>query len=94
MVEPLLQEDYSLLIVSDLYTDLSTQESKTLSKSFIAALQHQQQPLLATADFPALALLGHLMSPQHRQESKMQLVNTGELGLNSEKSSSLWFMLA
>lgn len=94
MVAPLLQEEYSLLIVSDLYADLSTQESKTLSKSFIAALQNRQQPLLAEHEYPALALLHYLISPPSRKDAKMQLVNTGELGLDSEKSSSLWFMLA
>ena len=44
-------------------------------------------------DYPALACLSSLLVQRQGNQEIEHLINTGDLGLDEERSTSLWFMI-
>lgn len=93
ILAPLLEKDYSLLVMSNTYENLSSFEAKNLSSKLIQACKTQQMSTTHQENFPALACLSQLSAQYDQPIVSEFLFNTGEMGMDQEKSTSMRCML-
>lgn len=88
-----IKQGYALLVMSNLYQNLPTQEAKQLSETLIQKCKAQILDEKLQADFPAFACLEKLYDEQHPPLLLDYLINTGDLGMDEQKSTSMRYMI-
>lgn len=92
-IKPLLEQWYSLMVMNDCYAGLSMESCKEKTAQLIASCKHQSMTEEQQHDYPALACLSSLLAQRQGNQEIEHLINTGDLGLDEERSTSLWFMI-
>ena len=92
-IKPLLEQWYSLMVMNDCYAGLSMESCKEKTAQLIASCKHQSMTEKQQYDYPALACLSSLLAQRQGNQEIEHLINTGDLGLDEERSTSLWFMI-
>lgn len=92
-LKSLLQNEYSLLVISDCFQQLPSDSCKEASKELIAHLLDKKMDKEEQSKFPAFSLLSELLPTASKNEALEQLINTWDLGLDQDKSTSFWFMM-
>lgn len=89
----LLEKNYSLLVISNAYSELPTWESKKLSNQLIQSCKNHQMQEEEQKHFSAFSYLSELSENYTGNIVSEILMNTGEMGLDHEKSTSMRCML-
>lgn len=93
VLKPLLEQDYSLLVISNCYDQLPSERAREKSTLLIQHLKTKSMNEEEQCHFPAFHILSDLLPEEEHSESIEQMLNTADLGLDSQCSSSLWRML-
>lgn len=93
----LLQEQinagYGLLILSNAYQNIPSEQAKQLSSQLIKKCKTQLMEEELQEQFPALACLQTLYQQKDESTILDHLINTWDLGLDTEKSTSLRYFI-
>ena len=84
---------YGLLILSNVYQNLPSSEAKQLSAELIAQCKAEIMDQNLQEQFPAFACLHKLCQGYDGNIVAEHVINTADMGLDAEKSTSLWCML-
>lgn len=84
---------YALLILSNAYQNLPSDQAKKLSASLIQKCKEQLMDETLQSEFPAFACLQNLTNPQKDNIIMEHLINTWDLGMDSENSTSLRYLI-
>lgn len=83
--------------MSTCYTDLPTATAKEKSESLISHILKKKMSLEEERNFPALSILSNLLDHEPQTDAEQttieHIVHTGEIGLDTEHSSTLRFMM-
>ena len=93
LLRKLLQTEYSLLVISNCFNQLPTNPCKEASEQLISRIVKKKMSLEEQRSFPAFWLLSELLPREAEETALEQIINTWELGLDPQKSTSFWFML-
>lgn len=97
ILRKILHQNYSLLVMSTCYTDLPTATAKEKSESLISHILKKKMSLEEERNFPALSILSNLLDHEPQTDAEQttieHIVHTGEIGLDTEHSSTLRFMM-
>lgn len=89
----LLGEGYSLLVMSNAYQGLPSLQAKELSAELIEQCKRSAMKEDLEAQFPAFACLSALWAESSAEVVAEHVLNTGDMGMDQEYSTSLWCML-
>lgn len=84
---------YGLLILSNVYQNLPSSEAKQLSAELIAQCKAEIMDQNLQEQFPAFACLHKLCQGYDGNIVAEHVINTADMGLDAERSTSLWCML-
>ena len=90
----ILKKDYSLLVVSNCYEGLPTITCKERAENLINHLKEKNMNKEEKEEFPALNILSELLPKKENPNIIEQLINSGDLWLNPNKTTSLRFMMS
>lgn len=90
----ILKKDYSLLVVSNCYEGLPTVTCKERAENLINHLKEKNMNKEEKEEFPALNILSELLPKKENPNIIEQLINSGDLWLNPNKTTSLRFMMS
>lgn len=82
-----------MLILSNVYQNLPSSEAKQLSAELIAQCKAEIMDQNLQKQFPAFACLHKLCQGYDGNIVAEHVINTADMGLDAEKSTSLWCML-
>lgn len=90
----ILKKDYSLLVISNCYEGLPTITCKERAENLINHLKEKNMNKEEKEEFPALNILSELLPKKENPNIIEQLINSGDLWLNPNKTTSLRFMMS
>lgn len=93
LLRKLLQTKYSLLVISNCFNQLPTDSCKEASEQLVNHIIKKKMNLEEQREFPAFWLLSELLPRESTNKPLDQLINTGDLGFDQEKSTSFRFMM-
>lgn len=88
-----ISKGYGLLVLSNAYQNIPSCEAKELSAELIAQCKAEIMDENLQEQFPAFACLHRLCQGYEGEVMTEHLINTADMGLDAEKSTSLWCML-
>lgn len=88
-----ISKGYGLLVLSNAYQNIPSWEAKELSAELIAQCKAEIMDEDLQEKFPAFACLHRLCQGYEGEVMTEHLINTADMGLDAEKSTSLWCML-
>lgn len=86
-------QGYGLLVLSNVYQNLPSSEAKELSSALVEQCKAEIMDERLQEEFPAFACLHRLCQGYEGNIVTEHLINTADMGLDPEKSTSLWCML-
>ena len=93
LLKKLIEKNYGLVVLSNCYEGLPLESCKSQSSKLLSHIEKKKMNPDESHDFPALKLLSELL-PQKKATFRIEHhLNTGEIGFNTEQTTSFWFML-